>query len=36
MLIGFARLSTADQDRALQADALTKAMCEKLLTDIGS
>ena len=30
MLIGYARVSTADQDVALQTDALTEAGCEKL------
>ena len=33
MLIGYARVSTVDQDLTLQADALTKAGCEKLLAD---
>ena len=36
MLIGYARVSTADQDWALQIDALTKAGCEKLFTDEAS
>ncbi len=36
MLIGYARVSTADQDLALQTDVLTKAGCEKLFYDKAS
>ncbi len=36
MLIGYARISTADQTLALQQDALTKAGCERLFTDTAS
>jgi DNA invertase Pin-like site-specific DNA recombinase len=33
MLIGYARVSTADQNLDLQTDALTKAACEKIYHD---
>jgi DNA invertase Pin-like site-specific DNA recombinase len=36
MLIGYARISTHDQNLELQQDALTKASCEKTFTDIAS
>jgi DNA invertase Pin-like site-specific DNA recombinase len=31
-LIGYARVSTAEQDTALQTDALRKAGCERVAT----
>ena len=33
MLIGYARVSTVDQNRASQRDALTEAGCEKIFTE---
>jgi DNA invertase Pin-like site-specific DNA recombinase len=35
MPVGYARLPTQDQNLDLQKDALTKAGCEKIFTDIG-
>ena len=36
MLIGYARVSTQEQDPALQHDALEKARCEKVFTEKAS
>src|SRR5437588_2632057 len=36
MLVGYARVSTEDQNLDLQKDALQQAGCEKLFTDVAS
>src|SRR3954453_18444905 len=36
MLIGYARVSTHDQDHALQVDALRAAGCERIFVETGS
>jgi DNA invertase Pin-like site-specific DNA recombinase len=36
MLVGYARVSTADQNSDLQKDALEKAGCERIFTDVAS
>ncbi len=36
MLVGYARVSTQDQNPALQHDALTAAGCEKVFTEKAS
>src|SRR4051812_9718116 len=36
ILIGYARVSTSDQDPQLQIDALDRAGCEKVFTDTAS
>ncbi|WP_436406165.1 recombinase family protein [Bifidobacterium crudilactis] len=36
MIIGYARVSTLEQNEALQTDALTKAGCERLFVDHAS
>ncbi len=36
MLVGYARVSTAEQSLALQEDALTTAGCERIYTDVAS
>lgn len=36
MTLGYARVSTSDQDEALQLDALAKAGCARVFTDRAS
>ena len=36
MLVGYARVSTPDQNLALQCDALQQAGCDRLFTDVAS
>ena len=36
VLVGYARISTDEQNLALQLDALKRAACERIYTDIGS
>lgn len=36
MLVGYARVSTSDQSLRLQKDALRKAGCEKIYTDVAN